>query len=46
MKKLVRLPIAVLPDKRKDCCCTPETCICAPKKKVDKPRKRDKVAGP
>ncbi len=28
MKRTKSLKLAVLPDKRKDCCCTPETCTC------------------
>lgn len=41
--KRFHLPIAVLPDKRKDCCCTPETCICAPKKRLRKSKGSGKV---
>jgi len=40
LRKRVRLPIAILPNKRK-CCCTPETCIC--KKPVDKGNGSGKV---
>lgn len=39
MKKIVRLPIALLPNKKK-CCCTPETCTCAPKVKANKEKKK------
>jgi len=42
-KKVVRLKLAILPDKRVKCCCTPETCIC--KKPVDKPSGSGKVKG-
>ncbi len=39
----LRLPLAVLPNKRVACCCTPETCIC--KKPVDKKKGSDKLKG-
>lgn len=40
-KPRVRLPLAVLPNKRVACCCTPTTCTC--KKPVDKKRGSGKV---